>query len=45
MTLEQLSEYKAKVDAGLAASIFHYGELSIRDLKAEMAANGIPTRL
>ena len=34
-----------KVDAGLAASIFHYGELSIRDLKAEMAANGIPTRL
>lgn len=34
-----------KVDAGLAASIFHYGELSISELKAEMAANGIPTRL
>jgi len=34
-----------KVDAGLAASIFHYGELRIPDLKAEMAANGIPTRL
>ena len=34
-----------KVDAGLAASIFHFGEVAIRDLKAEMAAAGIPTRL
>ena len=34
-----------KVDAGLAASIFHFGEVKIRDLKAEMAANNIPTRL
>ena len=33
------------VDAGLAASIFHFGEVSITDLKREMAANGIPTRL
>ena len=34
-----------KVDAGLAASIFHFGEVSITDLKKEMAANGIPARL
>ena len=34
-----------KVDAGLAASIFHFGEVKIRDLKAEMAAHNIPTRL
>lgn len=34
-----------KVDAGLAASIFHFGEVSIQDLKQEMAANGIPARL
>ncbi|MBR0130502.1 MAG: imidazole glycerol phosphate synthase subunit HisF [Firmicutes bacterium] len=33
------------VDAGLAASIFHYGEVSIADLKKVMAANGIPARL
>ena len=32
------------VDAGLAASIFHYGQVSIRDLKNEMAARGIPVR-
>ena len=34
-----------KVDAGLAASIFHFGEVKIRDLKLEMAANNIPARL
>ena len=34
-----------KVDAGLAASIFHFGEVRIADLKAEMAKAGIPTRL
>ncbi|MBR6595507.1 MAG: imidazole glycerol phosphate synthase subunit HisF [Oscillospiraceae bacterium] len=34
-----------KVDAGLAASIFHFGEVSISDLKGEMARAGIPTRL
>jgi len=34
-----------KVDAGLAASIFHFGEVAIRDLKQEMAAAGIPARL
>ena len=34
-----------QVDAGLAASIFHFGEVKIADLKAEMARNGIPARL
>ena len=34
-----------KVDAGLAASIFHFGEVKISDLKAVMAQNGIPTRI
>ena len=34
-----------RVDAGLAASIFHFGEVSIYDLKQEMARQGIPTRL
>ena len=34
-----------KVDAGLAASIFHFGEVKIADLKAAMADEGIPTRL
>ena len=34
-----------KVDAGLAASIFHFGEVSIKDLKASLAENGIPVRL
>ncbi len=33
-----------KVDAGLAASIFHFGEVKISDLKAEMARNNISTR-
>lgn len=34
-----------KVDAGLAASIFHFGEVKISDLKAAMAEAGIPTRV
>lgn len=34
-----------KVDAGLAASIFHFGEVKIRDLKVELDKNGIPVRL
>ncbi len=33
-----------KVDAGLAASIFHFGEVSIKDLKHQMALANIPTR-
>ena len=34
-----------KVDAGLAASIFHFGKVSINDLKKEMKRNNIPTRI
>ena len=34
-----------KADAGLAASIFHFGEVKIADLKAEMRKNGIPARI
>ena len=33
-----------KVDAGLAASIFHFGEVSIQVLKEELARNGINVR-
>ncbi len=33
------------IDAGLAASIFHFGEVKIKDLKNEMLNNGIPTRI
>ncbi len=33
-----------KVDAGLAASIFHFGEVSIKDLKDELARDGINVR-
>ncbi len=33
------------VDAGLAASIFHYGELEIPDLKRYLSQNGIPVRI
>ena len=34
-----------KVDAGLAASIFHFGEVNISELKARLAAEGIQMRL
>ena len=33
------------IDAGLAASIFHFGEVKISDLKKELAKNGINVRL
>ncbi len=34
-----------KVDAGLAASIFHFGEVSIGDLKKKLRQDGINVRL
>ena len=34
-----------RVDAGLAASIFHFGEVSIKTLKQELSRQGIPMRL
>ena len=33
------------VDAGLAASIFHFGEVTIKELKQELSNNGINVRL
>ncbi|MCH5216528.1 MAG: imidazole glycerol phosphate synthase subunit HisF [Muribaculaceae bacterium] len=35
----------AKIDAALAASLFHYGEIEIPILKQELHKNGIPVRL
>lgn len=34
-----------KVDAGLAASIFHFGEVEIKDLKNTLNLSGIPVRI
>ena len=34
-----------KVDAGLAASIFHFGEVTISDLKEELKRNNISVRI
>ena len=33
------------IDAGLAASVFHFGEVSIRELKEKMAEHGVPSRI
>ena len=34
-----------KVDAGLAASIFHFGEVKISDLKEKLKKEGVPVRI
>ena len=34
-----------KADAALAASVFHFKEIKIKDLKEELRENGIPVRL
>ena len=34
-----------KADAALAASIFHYGEISIGELKRQLAMKGLEMRL
>ncbi len=46
-TLEHLSEgiRLGGADAVLAASIFHYGEFTVREAKALLARDGIPVRL
>ena len=33
------------IDAGLAASVFHFGEIEIKDLKQILLKNGIPSRI
>ena len=35
---------ETNADAGLAASIFHYGELSVGDVKEALAASGVAVR-
>ncbi|MBR5228482.1 MAG: imidazole glycerol phosphate synthase subunit HisF [Firmicutes bacterium] len=34
-----------KADAGLAASVFHFGEIDIKDLKRYLVANGVNMRI
>ena len=41
----ELFQKLPRVDAGLAASIFHFGEVKIHDLKFELRKNGINLRL
>ncbi|MEX0288525.1 MAG: imidazole glycerol phosphate synthase subunit HisF, partial [Flavobacteriaceae bacterium] len=36
---------KGKADAALAASVFHFKEMEIQDLKKELKSNNIPVRL
>lgn len=36
---------ETSVDAALAASVFHYGELTVGEVKAKMREEGIPVRL
>lgn len=36
---------EADADAVLAASVFHFGELTVREVKEHMAKHGIPVRL
>ncbi len=40
----ELFEKAPGVDAGLAASVFHFGEIRIPELKARLAEAGIPVR-
>lgn len=46
-SLEHMAEVllEGRADAVLAASIFHFGEYTVGDVKRHMAAQGIPTRL
>lgn len=41
----ELFQKLPQVDAGLAASVFHFGEIEIADLKKTLNKNGIPVRL
>ena len=46
-TLDHFAEVvvEADADAVLAASVFHYGEFTVRQVKEAMAAAGVPVRL
>jgi len=41
----QLFKELPTVDAGLAASVFHFGQIEIKDLKAELSKNNINVRI
>jgi len=41
----RLFEALPDVDAGLAASVFHFGEVNIRELKRMLQSRGVPMRL
>ena len=41
----QLFKEVPTVDAGLAASVFHFGEIAIPDLKKTLKDNGVTMRL
>ncbi len=44
-TLEHMADaLQAGADAALAASIFHYGQYTVAEAKAHLAAAGIPVR-
>jgi cyclase len=44
--MEHIKEaFECGADAALAASIFHYREIDIMDLKRYLDKNGIPVRL
>lgn len=36
---------EGRADAGLAASVFHFGEIDIKDLKRYLAEHGVPMRI
>lgn len=42
---DMLQAFRAGADAALAASIFHYGEWSIQEVKEELAKQGVEVRL
>ncbi|MBQ3864708.1 MAG: imidazole glycerol phosphate synthase subunit HisF [Clostridia bacterium] len=42
---KELFEKESRVDAGLAASIFHFRQVAISDLKTYLAQNHIPVRI
>jgi cyclase len=46
-TLEHFAEgiLEGEADAVLAASVFHFGEFTAREVKEYMATQGIPVRL
>ena len=36
---------ETSVDAALAASVFHYGELTVKDIKKKLREEGIPVNI